>query len=433
MTWFSKVWIVKNFKSYFLHCAVFFLIVFVFVYYVVGTENPIISKHSAFALLLMLLVAKLIFARMLLHKSTSSNTQLYDLINNSPMLSYVLNKDGEFLFGNAQAQRFLTTGIDVTLDGKYIEIPTDVLKSEDMNEVAKVLKTGECLSLEKPIRLKNGDYSWYSVHKTPLKNKNGKIYAVATFTRNIDAEKRIQEQRETYIATLSHDLKTPAIAQVRALELLLSGQMGEFNNSQKEMLKLTLDSCNYMYDMIYTLLSTCKFESGAVKLNYSTVDMTELLNESIHEISNLAQENSIKLELDCVEPCFIDVDKIEIKRVVINLLSNAINYAFPSTVVKVIMRTVDNRFEFRVINSSPYIEPEVMLGLFRKYVSHSQKYNKVGIGLGLYLSKKIVEAHDGEIIAESLKTQANTFGFIIPVYKDNRDGVEIAYTEPVVL
>ena len=316
MIWFNiRGNIVKNFKTYFLHCTFCLLILFSIYYYVFASS--VASKNIALTLLVLVLLCKLIFANFYLNRSTNDNAHLYDLINNAPMLSYVQDKKGQFLFGNARAQRFLNTGIDVTIDGKYLEIPLEILREEELKEVEKVLKTGECFQIEKPMRLKNGDYSWYSVHKTPLKNKSGKIYAIATFSRNIDAEKRIQEQRETYIATLSHDLKTPAIAQVRALELLLSGQMGEFNETQKEMLKLTLDSCHYMYDMVYTLLSTCKFESGAVNLSYSSVDMVEVLKESINEISNQARENSITLDCHVSENnYFVDVDKIEIKRVV---------------------------------------------------------------------------------------------------------------------
>lgn len=434
MTWFNiRRSIVQNFKIYFLHCTFSLLVLFSVFYYFFATSVD--SKNIALSVLVVVLLFKLIFATLFLNRSTNDNAHLYDLINNAPMLSYVQDKKGQFLFGNARAQHFLSSGIDVTIDGKYLEIPLETLKEEELKEVEKVLKTGKCYQIEKPMRLKNGDYSWYSVHKTPLKTKNGKVYAIATFSRNIDAEKRIQEQRETYIATLSHDLKTPAIAQVRALELLLSGQMGEFNETQKEMLKLTLDSCHYLYDMVYTLLSTCKFESGAVNLNYSTVDMAELLKESINEISNLARENSITLDCRVSETnYFVEVDKIEIKRVVINLLSNAINYAFPNTVVTVSLKFIDSKnFEFRVQNSSPYIEPEVMLGLFRKYVSHSEKYNKVGIGLGLYLSKKIIEAHNGEIIAESLKTQSNTFGFLIPISVEDINNPSYDKSEPVAL
>ena len=290
------------------------------------------------------------------------------------------------------------------------------MRENILNENIEILKSGKEYNTEKQIQAKNGEKYWYAINKSPLKNREGEYYAITTFARDIDAEKRIQEQRETYIATLSHDLKTPAIAQVRALELLLSGELGEFNNDQKEMLKLTLDSCNYMYDMVYTLLSTCKFESGEVTLNYSQFDITKLVLESIHEISKLAQDNSTLIKFQPnMQTCIINADRIEIKRVVINFLSNAINYAFPSTNIDVSLFVENNNIILKVKNCSHYIEPEAMDRIFRKYVTHSEKFNKVGIGLGLYLSKKIIEAHNGTVIAQSSKDETNIFGFKIPI------------------
>ena len=196
---------------------------------------------------------------------------------------------------------------------------------------------------------------------------------------------------------------------------MLSGQFGEFNQEQKNMLKLTLDSCNYMYDMVYTLLSTYKFENGDISLNFSSLNFTKVVKESIKEVLNLAQENSVTVDFSEKSVYKIVADKIEMKRVVINLLSNAINYAFQNSRVSISVKLSGKNLEFYVKNSSPYIEPSAMKGLFRKYVSHSDKFNKVGVGLGLYLSKKIVEAHGGKIIAKSFKNQSNIFGFSIPL------------------
>lgn len=345
-----------------------------------------------------------------------SNSKLYALINNSPMLTYVQDIEGNFVLGNQRAREFFLTGVDFTMEGEKIKFDMDMMKPDIIEENAKVLNSGTSFQIEKRLLAENGEKYWYRIHKTPMKNGEGKVYAITTFARNIDAEKRIGEERETYIATLSHDLKTPTIAQVRALQLLLSGQLGDLNPDQKEMLKLTLDSCNYMYDMVYTLLSTYKFENGDISLTYSSFDLVSMISDSINEISNLAAENSIKIEFvpqDNV--CKVCADKIELKRVIINLLSNAINYAYSSTVVYVGLSISNGNVEVRVQNSSAYIEPEVMSNLFRKYVTHSEKYNKVGIGLGLYLSKKIIGAHQGKIIAESSPSHHNTFGFSIPI------------------
>jgi len=427
MTWFKSDF-AEKLKMYFCYTVLFGFLIFFFLCSEISVCN-IISRNFAISAIVILIGIKMILDRVFFNKKFNEAYHLFELVNNSPILSYVLSPDGDFLFGNARSQTFFQRGIDVTIDGKCIEIPLDNLLEEEKKAACKVAKDGKCSQVAKAIKTKNGEYTWYSIHRTPLKTPRGEIYAIATFARNIDAEKRIQEQRETYIATLSHDLKTPALAQMRALELLLTGQMGEFNEQQEEMLKLTLESCHYMYEMVYTLLSTCKFESGTVCLNYCSVDMLTLVRESINEIINLAKENRITVEFEPdTDDYIVDADKIELKRVVINLLSNAINYAFAGTTVRVYLNITKENLVFRVVNSSSYIEPEAMLSLFRKYVSHSEKYNKVGIGLGLYLSKKIIEAHCGEIIAESSKNQSNTFGFTIPRSKIGENVVKRTLT-----
>lgn len=344
-----------------------------------------------------------------------SNSQLVTLLNNTPIFAYIVDTSGKYVLGNDRANRLFLKGEDVLSQGERIQFNPDVFKKEVMLEDCIVLENHQNLHFEKKFPTLDGDTHWYSINKTPLFDDNGNLYAISTFGRSIEQEKRISEQRETYIATLSHDLKTPTIAQVRALELMLSGQFGEFNQEQKDMLKLTLDSCNYMYDMVYTLLSTYKFENGDISLNFSSFNFTKVVRESIKELMNLAKENYITIEFGDFKPVVITADRIEMKRVVVNLLSNAINYAFQNSRIYISCLKVGNNIEFSVKNSSPYIEPSVMNGLFRKYVTHSDKFNKVGVGLGLYLSKKIVEAHCGKIIAKSFKNQSNIFGFSIPL------------------
>lgn len=344
-----------------------------------------------------------------------SNSQLVTLLNNTPMFAYIVDTSGKYILGNDRANRLFLEGIDSLLSGENIQVNPEIFKEEVMAEDVIIKTNQQNLQFEKRFTTLDGDKHWYSINKTPIFDDKGNLYAISTFGRSIEQEKRISEQRETYIATLSHDLKTPTIAQVRALELLLSGQFGEFNQDQKDVLKLTLDSCNYMYDMVYTLLSTYKFENGDISLNFSSFNLTKIVQESIKEVLNLAEENSVIVEFPENSDFKIIADKIEMKRVVINLLSNAINYAFQNSRVSVSIKTSGKNLEFYVKNSSPYIEPSVMNGLFRKYVTHSDKFNKVGVGLGLYLSKKIVEAHGGKIIAQSFKTQSNIFGFSIPL------------------
>lgn len=277
-----------------------------------------------------------------------SNSQLVTLLNNTPMFAYIVDTSGNYILGNDKANRLFVDGVDYLLTGENIQVNPEIFKEEVMAEDVIIKANKQNLQFEKRFTTLDGDRHWYSICKTPLFDDNGNLYAISTFGRSIEQEKRISEQRETYIATLSHDLKTPTIAQVRALELMLSGQFGEFNQEQKEMLKLTLDSCNYMYDMVYTLLSTYKFENGDISLNFSSFNLTKTIEESIQEVSNLAEENSITVEFSNNSEYMVVADKIEMKRVVINLLSNAINYAFSNSRVVVSINKSGKNLELLV-------------------------------------------------------------------------------------
>lgn len=226
----------------------------------------------------------------------------------------------------------------------------------------------------------------------------------------------MNNEHVTYMATLSHDLQIPAIAQLRALELLLSGKLGSFNSEQKELLELTRNSCSYLYNMVKNLLSAYKFENSEIVLNYEVFDVTSLVAEAINETSYMAQENNTHIYFNSnAEKYFISADRFALKRVILNLLSNALNFAFPSSDIFINLKLKCNKIIFVVTNSSNYINPEMMRAIFNKYVTSSTQYNKVGVGLGLYLAKKIVKMHRGRMIAKSSKQNINTFGFIIPI------------------
>ena len=239
-----------------------------------------------------------------------------------------------------------------------------------------------------------------------------------TFSKNIldiaDYNK-LSEQKENFVATLSHDLKTPAL--ITSLQMLLSENFGALNMEQRNIIQATLNSCKYMKEMIFTILATYKFKNGAVTLNYEHFDISMLLVECLEETKSLAIQKNLILEVHNETPNnnSICADKIHIKRVIMNLLANAINYANKNSMIKVTIVNDRGYFRFYIENSGAYIEDEILKQLFKRYSSFAtNKYKRVSVGLGLYLSRKIIEAHSGMIKAESFTEGKNIFSFYIP-------------------
>jgi len=226
----------------------------------------------------------------------------------------------------------------------------------------------------------------------------------------------IEKLRKSFIETLTHDLKTPILAQIRVLELLLQNRFGELKREQSEMLQLSLDSCQYMYEMVSTLISTYKFENEEFKLNYSYFNIINLIEENIKSVEKYLKDNNIKIVvIPEIKTPMIAGDVIRIQKVLQALFFNSLNSAFKNSIMKIYLKEKNKKISIEIENHSGYIPDEKLEKMFKLCTSHSEKYDKIGIGIGLFLAKKIIEKHKGKIIAKSDIRQKNIIGFEIPI------------------
>jgi len=231
----------------------------------------------------------------------------------------------------------------------------------------------------------------------------------------INAERNLQKQRETFVASLGHDLKNPTIAQIRGIELLLKGGFGDVNAEQRELLEMVLDSCKYMNGMLATLLSTYRNSDGIINLNFSDFSFYDLVHECVSEMLYVAKEKGVNIIInDKFANNFIQADRVQLKRVIMNLISNGIKYAYKNSVLKLKIIANSKKVKFEFENNSPFIPEEKQKQLFAQYVSYADTHKEIGIGLGLFASRKIIESHGGQIYVESFKDERNIFGFTIP-------------------
>ena len=375
------------------------------------TATPLVLTKGVFGILV---IARDITQEEKLKSELEDQEQMFrSVLLGMPIATYLKDLQGNVTYENKMAVDFLgLSDSDNANKWNYEEKRTDEIKNED-NEI---IKNCRCISREKQITLKNNDKRWFKITKCPIINHKKKVIGICSVARNIDAEKNAMEQRETYVATLTHDLKTPTIAQIKALDLLLNDHMGPLNKEQRELLLLTKDSCNFMYEMLSTLLSTYKYENGDYVLNYEKCNIISLTKESVNELDSMLKEKNVTVNISKKGNIFdTDCDRMQIKRVLTNILGNAISYAYNNTQIQIDIKHENNNIRFEATNESAYINPETMNNLFKKYVSHAAKFNKVGVGLGLYLSKQIIDAHKGGIYAKSFEDNHNLFGFELPL------------------
>ena len=249
-------------------------------------------------------------------------------------------------------------------------------------------------------------------------------------SNKIKNEQEAEKQKQSFLATLVHDLKTPTNAQINTLKLLKSGTFGQLTTEQYHMIELTHDSCRYMSDLMSTIMETYNCDYGHVHLQKSEFDISELIIELCESVKTLAMYNHQQIKFTMNQSCTIYADKLQIKRVLQNLLSNAITYGFKNTTIEIILKTNKNSIEISVKNISKQIPQNELATIFDKFKkTNFSNFNKAGTGLGLYLSKQIVNLHNGKIYAESLDDGTCIFGFRIPAATKINDN-KFCYTTP---
>lgn len=252
---------------------------------------------------------------------------------------------------------------------------------------------------------------------TSLQERNKKINDYQKeLLRDIKKLKELDQIREDFSATLAHDLKIPILAEKNTLQFFLKGVFGEITGKQKEALENMLESNKDLLSLVNTLLDVYKYDAVPTELKKEPTDIKALISECLNEISSLAVKSNHILENNIKDKIpALSIDRNEIKRVVLNLLNNAITYTQPGGTVSVDYGVRDTEVVIKIKDNGKGISEADIEKIFDRYFSKDIKFRKVGTGLGLYLSKRIIEAHNGKIWAESVLDAGSTFFFSLPL------------------
>ncbi len=248
-------------------------------------------------------------------------------------------------------------------------------------------------------------------YQLTLSNKN------LTLEEIIQQEKQLKELKDEFIATLTHDMKVPVIAELNSLNYLLDGRFGILNKKQVSVLKLMKNSNQELKELIENLLEVYKIEQKSPVLNLSSNNFNELIKSSLNEMQPIIN-NSNKNIIMNIEPtkdlkCYFDF--FQLKRVIKNLVHNALTYSAKESEIIIKTELSDKFAEFYITNKGNCISEEDLNLIFQKYYSGNSKLKKSGTGLGLYISQQIILAHGGEIKVKCTDNIYTTFILTLPV------------------
>lgn len=248
----------------------------------------------------------------------------------------------------------------------------------------------------------------------PPRDENEKCSYVFVI-RDVNLQKDMERLREDFIATLTHDLRTPSLASIQTLEYFLNGTLGSLNEKQSMLLANMKKSHEDMLGLINTLLEVYKYEAGRLQLVKTLFDFDSLIDECIKQVEPIAISKNQKIEKIYINEnnLMIFADRNEIRRVLINLLGNGIKYTQSGGLIQ-IKAEVDGRdLRVSVKDNGEGIYKKDIPKLFKRFSQGTQAKRSISTGLGLYLSKQIIDAHGGKIWIESDKGKGSEFFFLL--------------------
>ncbi len=230
----------------------------------------------------------------------------------------------------------------------------------------------------------------------------------------LNKSEEISGYNKNIIAALTHDLKSPAVAQIKALELLLKGNFGEINDSQKSFIKDIIDSGHNMLDMLVNMLLLYKFDNNKIAINITKFNINDLIKDIFVENKLIFQSKNHKFELLLDKNNqYIAADKMHIKRIITNLIINAVTHGQNESLIKIITKEENKNLVFEVESIGGYVSKELLSSIFDKNKVFTLKSEGLSTGLGLYLCNSLLELNKGKFIYKSEKKDINTFGFSI--------------------
>ena len=338
-----------------------------------------------------------------------------------------LDSEGRCIYLNPAAEKMLGYELCAVRDQKMHDlIYARHLHGQDCNPqecpILSVMYTGKPRHNEEDSFLtKDQTLLTVQFSSAPLLVDDERAGVVIVF-RDISELMKLRQQRDSFFAILTHDLKTPLLAADRVLGPLLKGASGPFNTEQSHVLELLKKSNSELLQMVQSVLALYRYSDNKA-LQVEEVDVQSAAKYAVAQTSGFAESRKITVNQICEGQGLLPVhaDSTAIQHLIANLIENAIKYTPTGGTVDVNLKMVDDSIQIEVRDSGLGLSAEEMKNLFLPLQRSrmSKRGNPANSGLGLYLCKQITESYKGHIECHSREGHGATFTVSLPAGKNN--------------
>jgi len=352
-----------------------------------------------------------------LYKLFFEKKRLETLINNMHDPIIGLDNESVVLFANNAALKIIGLKLEDAIgkSASTLALSNDLIRSlilnEEVNDTVK----------KQPLKIfANGKESYFdkeilNITITPTGEENEINIGDVIILRNITFFKELDFAKTNFIATVSHELKTPIASIKLSLQLLENAKTGEMNDDQKQLVESIKDDSQRLLKITGELLNLSQLETGNIQLNIEKSNPHEIVYYAVEAVKVQAEQKQIKLIINAEENLEdVKADSEKTGWVLINYLSNAIRYSSEKSIIIIQLKKENNQIVFQVIDTGKGIDARYKDKVFDKYfqVPGSQKS---GTGLGLAISKEFIKAQNGNVGVESNLGLGSTFWFTLKI------------------
>ncbi len=255
--------------------------------------------------------------------------------------------------------------------------------------------------------------------KTINANLKQRIEAATAELRTTNARlQRLDAAKDEFLSMASHQLRTPLTSVKGYLSMVLEGDVGKVTKMQRQVLEEAYSSSERMVHLIHDFLNVSRLQTGKFVLELQETDISNLIAEEVKSLERSAKSHNMTLNLEnAIGPFVMTIDDTKIRQVVMNYVDNAIFYSHPDTTITVVVKKVDDTIVFTVNDTGIGVPTSEQKQLFEKFyrATNARRQRPDGTGVGIFLAKKIIDAHHGEVIFSSKEGVGSTFGFKLPI------------------